>query len=109
MNKKFKDTHRLLPLINAPVRVFRSTVDHVVSDSSIVALRRGLTHAPLTLTSLENSYHVVTLDNDAQEIFQGSVDFIRTVVDPAAPAGAPADPASSGMRSDLLQKGTAND
>lgn len=109
MNKMFKDTIRLLPRITAPVRVFRSTVDHVVSDSSIVALRRGLNHAPLTLTSLENSYHVATLDNDAQEIFQGSVDFIRTVVDPAAPAGAPADPASSGMKSDLLQKGTAND
>ncbi len=101
MNKMFKDTIRLLPRVTAPVRVFRSTVDHVVSDSSIVALRRGLTHAPLTLTALENSYHVATLDNDAEEIFRGSVEFLRTVAEEAAPADAPA--------TDLLQKGTTHD
>jgi carboxylesterase len=80
LNKMFKDTLRLLPLITAPVRVFRSTVDHVVSDSSIVALRRGLTNAPLELSALENSYHVATLDNDAEEIFRGTAEFIRRVV-----------------------------
>jgi carboxylesterase len=86
LNKMFKDTIRMLPRVTAPVRVFRSTVDHVVSDSSILALRRGLANAPLTLTTLENSYHVATLDNDAQEIFRGSVDFIRTVLAEAAAA-----------------------
>ena len=35
LNKMFKDTVRLLPRITAPVRVYRSTVDHVVSDSSM--------------------------------------------------------------------------
>ncbi|UZX02662.1 alpha/beta fold hydrolase [Arthrobacter sp. CDRTa11] len=85
LNKMFKDTIRLLPRVTAPVRVFRSTVDHVVSDTSIVALRRGLTHAPLHLTSLSNSYHVATLDNDAEEIFRGSSEFIRSVVSASAP------------------------
>jgi carboxylesterase len=87
LNKMFKDTIRLLPRVTAPVRVFRSTVDHVVSDSSIVALRRGLVNARLTLTALENSYHVATLDNDAEEIFQGSVDFIRAVLAETAATG----------------------
>lgn len=95
LNKMFKDTIRLLPRVTAPVRVFRSTVDHVISDSSIVALRRGLTNAPLTLTSLENSYHVATLDHDAEDIFRGSVEFIRTVL---------ADTASS-----RFQEGAAHD
>jgi carboxylesterase len=80
LNRMFKDTVRLLPRITAPVRVFRSTVDHVVSDTSITALRRGLTHASLELTMLENSYHVATLDNDADEIFRGSAAFIRNVL-----------------------------
>jgi len=84
LNKMFKDTVRLLPRISAPVQVYRSTVDHVVSDSSIVALRRGLTHAPLEIVRLENSYHVATMDNDAEQIFQGSVDFIRRLVPAAA-------------------------
>ena len=79
LNKMFKDTVRLLPRITAPVRVYRSSVDHVVSDSSIAALRRGLTHAPLEVIRLENSYHVATMDNDAAEIFRGSAEFIRSV------------------------------
>jgi carboxylesterase len=86
LNKMFKDTIRLLPRITAPVRVFRSTVDHVVSDTSVAALRRGLTNAPMTLTTLENSYHVATLDNDADEIFRESADFIRAVAAGAAAA-----------------------
>ncbi|MCU1435795.1 MAG: esterase [Pseudarthrobacter sp.] len=97
LNKMFKDTIRLLPRVTAPVRVFRSTVDHVISDSSIVVLRRGLTNAPLTLTSLENSYHVATLDHDAEDIFRGSVEFIRTVLADTASSrfqgGAAHDPA----------------
>lgn len=84
MNKMFKDTVRRLPRIGAPVRVYRSTRDHVVSDASIRVLRRGLTHAPLELVPLENSYHVATLDHDAEQIFQGSVDFIRRL-QPAIP------------------------
>jgi len=86
LNKMFKDTIRLLPRISAPVRVFRSSVDHVVSDASITALRRGLRNAPLTLTALENSYHVATLDNDAEQIFEGSVDFVRSVLAAGPPA-----------------------
>lgn len=77
LNLLFKDTVRLLPRITAPVRVFRSTVDHVVSEASLNLLRRRLSNAPLDVSYLENSYHVATLDNDADSIFTGSVDFIR--------------------------------
>ncbi|MGO4229769.1 alpha/beta hydrolase [Arthrobacter sp. YAF34] len=95
LNKMFKDTVRLLPRITAPVRVYRSSVDHVVSESSMVALRRGLTKAPLEVVSLENSYHVATMDNDAAEIFSGTAEFVRSA---AAAAGRKAD-----------RKDTAND
>ena len=81
LNKMFKDTVRLLPRVTAPVQVYRSAVDHVVSDASMRALRQGLAHASLEVVPLENSYHVATLDNDADRIFQGSVDFIRRVLD----------------------------
>jgi carboxylesterase len=90
MNKMFRDTARLLPRITVPVQVYRSTVDHIVSDASIATLRRGLAHAPLDLVHLHNSYHVATLDNDAEQIFQGSVDFIRHVLDGAGAAAPPA-------------------
>lgn len=94
LNKMFKDTARLLPRITAPVQVYRSAVDHVVSDSSISVLRRGLTHAPLELVRLENSYHVATMDNDAEQIFQGSVDFIRATLAALAPGMAAPVPGS---------------
>ena len=88
LNKMFKDTLRLLPRITAPVRVYRSTVDHVVSDTSLAALRRGLTHAPLEVIRLENSYHVATMDNDAPQIFSGTAEFIRSVVEGHTPGAA---------------------
>ena len=80
----FKDTVRLVPRITAPVQVYRSTVDHVVSDASIAVLRRGLTHSSMDLVRLENSYHVATMDNDAAQIFEGSVDFVRRIASAAA-------------------------
>ena len=84
LNRMFKDTVRLLPRITAPVQVYRSTVDHVVSDASIAVLRRGLTHSSMDLVRLENSYHVATMDNDAAQIFEGSVDFVRRIASAAA-------------------------
>ena len=81
LNKMFKDTVRLLPRITAPVRVYRSAVDHVVSDRSMAVLRRGLVRAPLEVIRLENSYHVATMDNDAPVIFDGTAEFIRSVAD----------------------------
>ena len=98
LNKMFKDTVRLLPRVTAPVRVYRSTLDHVVSESSMEALRRGLTNAPLEVVRLENSYHVATMDNDAPEIFRGTAEFVRSVASPASPGAARAS-----------RKDTAND
>lgn len=80
LNKMFKDTIRLLPRVTAPVQVYRSTIDHVVSDASLRVLHRALSHTSIESVSLENSYHVATMDNDADRIFQGSVDFIQRVV-----------------------------
>ena len=98
LNKMFKDTVRLLPRVTAPVRVYRSTVDHVVSESSMEALRRGLTNAPLEVVRLKNSYHVATMDNDAPEIFRGTAEFVRYVAAAAGPGAARAS-----------RKDTAND
>jgi carboxylesterase len=39
---------------------------------------------------LEESYHVATLDNDAPQIFAGTVDFIRSLAPSAAQEGTPA-------------------
>jgi carboxylesterase len=66
-----------LARVTAPVLMFRSTEDHVVEPRSARLLLRGATSTTVREVLLENSYHVATMDHDAQTIFDGSVAFIR--------------------------------
>ncbi len=81
----WKLTRRHLSEVTQPVLVYRSTVDHVVGPASMRVLRAALPAAQVR--PLRDSYHVATLDNDAPEIFQGTLAFIRhhstAVQDPA--------------------------
>lgn len=80
LGKLFRATIDRLPRVSCPVLVYRSETDHVVPESSITALQRGLgPTAPLTIRRLPRSYHVATLDYDAQEIFAGSISFIQSL------------------------------
>jgi carboxylesterase len=64
--------------LTAPVRLYKSREDHVVDPLSMKLLHAGATNTTVEQIWLENSYHVATMDNDAQLIFDGSVDFIRS-------------------------------
>lgn len=66
-----------LAAVTCPALAFRSRVDHVVEASSGRALLAGLTSTTVTEHVLENSYHVATLDNDKETIFQESLEFVR--------------------------------
>ena len=70
----WKLTARHLSEVTQPVLVYRSTVDHVVGPASLRVLRAALPAAEVR--PLPDSYHVATLDNDAPEIFAGTVAFI---------------------------------
>jgi carboxylesterase len=65
--------------VTCPILLFRSTVDHVVDPSSSEAIRSMVSSTDVREEMLENSYHVATLDNDAQQIFDGSVAFVERV------------------------------
>ncbi len=64
--------------ITSPILTFRSRVDHVVEAMSGRILLEGATSCAVSERILENSYHVATLDNDRQTIFQGSLQFVDT-------------------------------
>lgn len=64
--------------ITCPVLVFTSRVDHVVPQESSEALVNGVA-GPVEQVWLERSYHVATLDFDADVIESGTVDFVRKV------------------------------
>ncbi|WP_084956863.1 alpha/beta hydrolase [Thermoactinospora rubra] len=65
-----------LDRVTQPVLVYHSADDHVVKPTSVAMIRQVLSHA--VIEELTDSYHVATLDNDADRIFAGSLDFIRT-------------------------------
>ena len=64
--------------ITAPMLYLRSTEDHVVDESTQPIILDGVS-GEVTMSRLENSYHVATLDNDAEQIFSESADFIAKV------------------------------
>ena len=73
----WKLTKRQLAEVTQPVLVYLSATDHVVGPASMRVLRAALPSAQLTVRECANSYHVATLDNDAEQIFDGSLEFVR--------------------------------
>jgi esterase/lipase len=74
-----------LAKVTAPVLVYRSRVDHVVEAVSTKVLLSGISSTDATEVVLEDSYHVATLDNDAETIFTGSSAWIRERTPAAEP------------------------
>ncbi|MEZ5097605.1 MAG: alpha/beta fold hydrolase [Nocardioides sp.] len=68
-----------LPRVTAPLLYFRSSVDHVVDDSSEPVIVGSVSSTDVTVHRLEDSYHVATLDNDAETVFGESADFVARV------------------------------
>jgi carboxylesterase len=71
----WKTTVAELPSVTQPVLVYRSTEDHVVGPRSMEVLTAALPSAEVR--PLADSYHVATLDNDAPEIFDGTLAFVQ--------------------------------
>ena len=65
--------------VTVPVLLLHSRVDHVVEPVNSQMVLDGISSTDVTEIWLENSYHVATMDNDADEIFTSSVEFIEKV------------------------------
>ena len=70
-------TQQHLTELTQPVLAYRSAADHVVGPASMQLLRASVPPEQLEVRELANSYHVATLDNDAEVIFSGSLEFVR--------------------------------
>jgi carboxylesterase len=73
----WQTTQQHLAELTQPMLVFHSKTDHVVGPASVSVLTRTLPASQIEVRELSDSYHVATLDNDAEEIFAGSLDFVR--------------------------------
>ncbi len=65
----------LIPAVRCPTLVLSSAQDHVVPPSASEYLAAHVA-GPVELVRLERSYHVATLDYDAEEIQARTVEFL---------------------------------
>lgn len=63
--------------ITQPLLTFRSAEDHLVESASGALLLSAVGSDDVREVVLENSYHVATLDHDAELIFRESLEFVR--------------------------------
>jgi carboxylesterase len=79
LTKLWRVTCADLGLVTAPIRLYRSVEDHVVEPLSGRLLHAGATSTTVEEILLHDSYHVATLDNDADLIHSGSVEYFRSL------------------------------
>ncbi len=72
----WRDIRHNLARVHAPLLYLRSKVDHIVDDLSQKLILDGVSSSVREFVELENSYHVATLDHDAELIFRRSAEFL---------------------------------
>ena len=75
LGKLLKIAQRDLPNVRAPLLYFRSPEDHVVKPSSMKTVLERIGSAEKEVVELPNSYHVATLDHDAELIERRILEF----------------------------------
>lgn len=79
LRKGWAVTRRDLALVRMPVLLLHSRVDHVVEPENSQLILDSISSTDVTEIVLERSYHVATLDYDAELIFDESVAFVRRI------------------------------
>lgn len=77
MTKMWVDIRANLSQITQPILLFRSVNDHVVDPSSARLILAEISSTDVTERVLERSFHVATMDYEAEQIFSESADFFR--------------------------------
>ncbi|MFF7869796.1 alpha/beta hydrolase [Streptomyces qaidamensis] len=75
----FQATDRELPQVTQPVLLMRSPQDHVVPPVDSARILSRISSTDVKEVILEQSYHVATLDHDADRIHEESLAFIGRI------------------------------
>lgn len=79
LRRAWVTVRRDLPKVAMPVLLLHSVVDHVVEPINSDVIRAEISSKDVTEVALENSFHVATLDYDAELIFAQTRAFIERV------------------------------
>ena len=77
LQKFLKVTRSRLPDVKIPLLLFHSVDDHVLPVSNTEIIMAEVRSEAKSRIELTNSYHVATLDYDAEIIFERSLDFVE--------------------------------
>jgi carboxylesterase len=66
-----------LSRVTQPLLIYRSDQDHVVDATSLALIPSAVSSTDVTVVPLHDSYHVATLDHDAEKIFAGSLELVH--------------------------------
>ena len=80
LTEMWSEVKRDIAQVTQPLLVMRSTEDHVVEASNSQWILDNVASDDLTFIELRNSFHVATLDYDADVIFSESVAFMERVM-----------------------------
>lgn len=72
-------TQDLLPRVKCPTLVIQSRDDHIVNPSNAPRIVESIGTTRVELLWLENSFHVATIDNDKELIFERTAAFIKSI------------------------------
>lgn len=75
LTRLWRDVASRLEQVSQPLLLFRSATDHVVDPSSARLILDTVGSAEATEIVLDRSYHVATMDHDAELIVQRSLEF----------------------------------
>jgi len=78
--KMWKEVKADIAKVTQPVLLFRSDEDHVVDATSMDIILNGVSSETADFVALHDSFHVATIDNDAELIFDTSAEFIAANV-----------------------------
>jgi carboxylesterase len=89
--QSLKEINKLMALvkknlyeITCPALIFVSSVDNVVPPDNSKVIYEEISSRNKNLITLENSYHVATLDHDQQQIIDETLHFIEKVLNQTA-------------------------
>jgi len=77
--KMLRATRALLPKVTVPMQLFHSVDDHTLPVSNTEIIMKGVGSRVKQRIELTNSYHVATIDYDAEIIYENSRIFIETL------------------------------
>jgi carboxylesterase len=80
VTRMWRDTRHNLGRVDQPLLIFKSVRDRVVDELSLKLIKARVRSTDLSVVPLERSYHVATLDYDAELIFTTSSAFFRRLV-----------------------------